>query len=125
MTNIILAIIGLFLSTTLNAQHLDIKVDKLPMGEYGSIFWPYELDGISHTREWIGMKYDPNTNVLEWKVAVERNGKFCSGAWFRPQDLLVVSEISVGTIIRVGPVDKYVVQGMQFYHEISFILPPC
>lgn len=99
--------------------------DKTPLGEYGQVYWPYELDGNPQTREWLGMRVNPVTDLIEYRVMVACPSGPVHTAWFHPYDVIKPTEFTVGGLIEVGDRWVFVAQGYGFYHELRFTVPVC
>lgn len=105
-------------------------VDKQALGEYGTTYWPYELDGDPATAEWIGMRAVSRGEQIYqvWRVLVARNGQLCHGLPFDPSAVVSADaqEFSVATVQPgTDGIYRLIVNGMRYYREISFTLPAC
>lgn len=128
-TAALLVLCALVLAAPVDAQTTaGAAVDKAAMGEYGTTYWPYELDGDTATAEWIGMRVEGDDYRQVWRVVVLRAGRLCHGLPFDPSAAVsgAVREFSVATLQPgVDGIYRLVINGMRYYREITLDLPAC
>jgi hypothetical protein len=113
------------LAADVSAQRVELWVDKVPVGEFGSTVMPTNLDGNTTTHEWVVARPSQTAGGWEWKSLALVDGQLCSGAWFNPFLLVPIQEFTCGVLSNVDGRAVYVVQGVRWYGEIAFVMPTC